>query len=253
MEAWRNLQHLRQELGMTDRWRKKLQYCQPPDEDLVDRMVEELRILEDLYMPLSPLVPLVEHLGAHVQMQDDMLAATDPIAAAAAKQKAIKRLSKHESKIAEMQEEFPSLVSETLERLHQLQHLALPVPVEEVYDMFGIPTEEELAADMERYMKTTQGRSSSEHVIRSIVHFRKLKKMQGGDAKPKKKKKARRDTESMENVDPKLETVQRSSASVLLAEENGKTPGSPVADQSAEPPAVKRRPARRKAKKADKA
>lgn len=152
-EAWRNLEQLRNELGMTDKWRKRLQYYDPPDESLVDSIVEQLRVLEDLYIPLSPLVPLVQHLEGHIQMQDDMLAATDPIAAAAAKQKALKRLSKHEAKIAEMQEEFPSLVSETLERLHQLEHMDhLPIPVEEVYEMFGLPTEEELTADMERYM-----------------------------------------------------------------------------------------------------
>lgn len=138
---------------MTDKWRKKLRLYSPADEGLVDAIVEQLCVLEDLYMPLSPLVPLVQHLEAHLQTQDDMLAATDPVMAAAAKQKALKRLARQEGKIAEMHAEFPSLVSETLERLHQLERLQLPVPVETVHAMFGIPTEEELASDMERYMQ----------------------------------------------------------------------------------------------------
>mmetsp|Transcript_17212 Transcript_17212/g.48011 ORF Transcript_17212/g.48011 Transcript_17212/m.48011 type:complete len:1169 (+) Transcript_17212:260-3766(+) len=187
--AWQDLQRLRQELGMTDKWRKKLQFRSPADEELLDAIIEELRILEDLYMPLSPLVPLVAHLEAHLQTQDDMLAATDPMMVAAAKQKALKRLSRHESKIQEMQEEFPNVVSETLERLNQLEHVDLPVPVQLVYEMFGLPTEDELAADMERYMQTKTGRSNSEAVLRSIIHYRKVKKMINLDKKAKRKKK----------------------------------------------------------------
>jgi len=262
--AWADLERIRDELGMTDKWRKKLRLYSPADEGLVDAIVEQLCVLEDLYMPLSPLVPLVQHLEAHLQTQDDMLAATDPVMAAAAKQKALKRLARQEGKIAEMHAEFPSLVSETLERLHQLERLQLPVPVETVHAMFGIPTEEELASDMERYMQTKKGQGSSEAVLRSIHHYRRVKKMQAGEQKAgakKKKKKNRRDAEGggEEGAPAEAGLSSRLSASFARTGSFGKPRDGGARSGSREglrgsaeggdgppaEPAVKRRPARR--------